>query len=138
MPYERKECYRIHEVLDRVPVQVVELSGRKRVKDRSTIFGDDAMDMTSLRYLVFKLKGTTCVTCGLDAMFFAKERTQAGPYHFNLYGLGPDGNEVLFTRDHIIPRKHGGPDRIDNLQTMCAGCNFKKGSTYAPPPHHNA
>ena len=30
------------------------------------------------------------------------------------------------TKDHIIPRSKGGPDCIENFQTMCEECNNKK------------
>ena len=30
--------------------------------------------------------------------------------------------------EHIIPRKHGGSDELDNLALACADCNLRKGS----------
>jgi hypothetical protein len=30
--------------------------------------------------------------------------------------------------EHIIPRKHGGGDSLDNLALACAECNLHKGS----------
>ncbi|MFC9768982.1 HNH endonuclease [Rhodococcus jostii] len=30
--------------------------------------------------------------------------------------------------DHIIPWSHGGPDSVDNFQTLCRPCNSKKGA----------
>ena len=33
--------------------------------------------------------------------------------------------------EHVIPRKHGGDDRLDNLALACADCNFKKSSDLA-------
>jgi 5-methylcytosine-specific restriction endonuclease McrA len=33
------------------------------------------------------------------------------------------------TQDHIMPRVHGGEDKIENLQTMCRECNQRKGCT---------
>ena len=32
------------------------------------------------------------------------------------------------TKDHIYPKRHGGKDTIENMQTMCAICNSEKGS----------
>lgn len=33
--------------------------------------------------------------------------------------------------DHILPRKHGGGDSVDNLAYACAQCNRYKGSDFA-------
>lgn len=48
------------------------------------------------------------------------------PPHFNMFHLGPNGVKTLMTRDHIIPRSKGGPDTLDNSQTMCRICNGAK------------
>lgn len=32
------------------------------------------------------------------------------------------------TRDHIIPRKDGGPNTLDNLVSACRSCNQRKGT----------
>lgn len=37
------------------------------------------------------------------------------------------------TKDHIRPKKLGGLDVVDNLQTMCVECNKAKGSIYNKP-----
>lgn len=88
--------------------------------------------MKSLRYKVFKTKGIMCVNCGLIATYFAIERSfkSTGRYHLNLYGRLDNNEEVLFTKDHIIPLSKNGPDTLDNLQTMCVNCNVKKGNSY--------
>ena len=31
--------------------------------------------------------------------------------------------------DHIIPQKHGGPDKLYNLQCLCQHCNRTKGAS---------
>lgn len=38
------------------------------------------------------------------------------------------GTTENLSLDHIHPWSLGGPDTIDNLQTLCRGCNSKKGA----------
>ena len=88
----------------------------------------------SLRYATFYQKGTKCVCCGREGTYFKLDIDRNGVNsetrrHFNLYS--DDG--VLMTKDHIRPKKLGGQDIIDNLQTMCEECNREKGSTYNTP-----
>lgn len=78
------------------------------------------------RFLVFAVKGTKCVDCGLKAEFFKKE-TSNGTVIVNLYGIGSNNRHVLFTRDHIIPASRGGTKLLKNIQPMCVDCNNKKG-----------
>jgi len=59
--------------------------------------------MPSLRWLVFQRDDWKCVSCGRSS-------------HDN----------VILNMDHILPRSKGGPDRIDNLQTLCWECNIGK------------
>jgi hypothetical protein len=79
------------------------------------------------RLRVFYHKGTTCVTCGkIGTRLIQGEgrgRTHWDIYTDDLYPL---------TVDHIIPKSLGGSDDLDNLQPMCAGCNFKKGNGTKP------
>ncbi|MBF8263597.1 MAG: endonuclease [Parachlamydiales bacterium] len=39
-----------------------------------------------------------------------------------------DIQNVPLQIDHMVPKSHGGSDRIDNLTLACASCNQKKGS----------
>lgn len=84
--------------------------------------------MSSQRYSLFDKKGTTCVSCGLNGTHFHLERNhgEASRYHFNLYGENDEGQEIMITKDHIVPRSKGGKDTIDNYQPMCIICNSKK------------
>lgn len=79
----------------------------------------------SLRYMNFYQHGTTCVCCGKQGTHF---RLCGDPdtsrRHFNLYA--DDG--TLITKDHIVPRSKGGPDCVENMQTMCITCNKEKGN----------
>ena len=38
------------------------------------------------------------------------------------------GSRDDLTLDHIVPWSAGGPDGIDNLQTLCRSCNARKGA----------
>lgn len=122
----RVGVYAIHVVLG--------LTGNRRVR-----FGDHLVKMGSARYRVFLNSGTTCVNCGLEAKYFALERHRNDKsraaktvyqYHFNLYGVGQQGQEVLFTKDHIKPVSKGGRNTLENFQTMCTYCNNAKGDKY--------
>lgn len=96
--------------------------------------------MDSHRYIVFKTKGCVCVTCGIVGTYFALEcrksdlkrkKTNSDPtYHFNLYGIDAAGNEVMLTKDHIVPVAKGGENVIDNYQPMCIHCNRLKADIY--------
>ena len=83
---------------------------------------------TSLRYKTFIEKGYKCVCCGRVGTHYILEHPKGSNEkraHFNLYS---DDN-VLMTKDHILPKSMGGVDKIENMRTMCAICNSKKGNT---------
>ena len=80
----------------------------------------------SLRYATFYQKGCTCATCGKVGTHFELDPgDNSNRRHFNLYA--EDG--TLMTKDHIVPKKHGGKDIISNMQTMCMYCNSVKGAS---------
>jgi predicted metal-dependent HD superfamily phosphohydrolase/5-methylcytosine-specific restriction endonuclease McrA len=82
--------------------------------------------VSTLRLQTFK-KSIKCAHCGCEGSFFAVEGNFEGDSpHFNMYTI-KDGEEMLMTKDHIIPKAKGGRDHIDNLQTMCYECNQLKG-----------
>jgi len=98
-------------------------------KDRDIDVEGYRINTRSLRYRVFKRDNMCCSGCGLRGAFFALEQSPHqtdGRAHLNLYGLDSNGNEVLFTKDHVFPRSRGGKDNLDNLQAMCSECNQKK------------
>jgi hypothetical protein len=126
--YERKQTYTIKEVLSKQ----IDPLGNYKSKENEVEFDGDLIKMDSHRYWVFKKKGTKCVSCGLKATFFAKECSRGKnnkykSYHFNLYGINKNDEEILFTKDHIKPKSKGGIDHLDNYNTMCETCNSNKG-----------
>lgn len=86
------------------------------------------VNTSSVRLQTFK-KNLVCVGCGIQGLYFWAEcNPGCFNYHLNLYGVNEAGDEVLMTRDHIIPRSKNGADTIGNMQTMCHKCNNKKGN----------
>lgn len=76
------------------------------------------------RLRVFYYKGTNCVNCDKVGTRLVKGMDGGGNMHWDVY------TEDLFplTIDHILPKSLGGSDDLDNLQPMCAECNFSKGN----------
>lgn len=77
------------------------------------------------RFKVLNQKGCKCVNCGVEGIFFARELDQMGTECLHLYGM-KDGNEVMITMDHIVPKSKGGGYTTSNLQPMCEVCNVRK------------
>ena len=121
----RKQTYSIDAVREKVKDVLFEKDKRLAKID----FDGDLIKGNSQRYQTFFTKGCKCVKCGIEGKFFAKERFPENKvYHLNLYAIDQDGNEVLMTKDHIIPKSKGGSSNISNYQTMCTICNRNKGN----------
>ncbi len=120
------------------PDQVLPFSTPFDKKFRKGYLGADGkvhpVKMGSDRYWCFAVHGLTCVECGIEGKFFALEshkyQSEIRRFHFNLYGIDEDGNEVLMTKDHIQPKSKGGKNHITNYQPMCYKCNHRKGHKF--------
>jgi 5-methylcytosine-specific restriction endonuclease McrA len=108
---------------------IEEVLSKHNADNEKIDFDGDLIPMGSARYANFKKHGVICACCGLEGKYFYKERfRQNSNYHFNLYGIDKDGNEILMTKDHIIPKSQGGKDCLKNYQPFCEICNNLKGS----------
>lgn len=100
----------------------------KRKNESRIVMFEQRVKHGSLRYHTFRRSGLKCVSCDRVGTVMLLQRVKGAEHtgcHFNLYAA--DG--MLMTKDHIIPRFHGGKDIIENMQTMCQECNAKKGHT---------
>ena len=115
----RAGTYEVHEILP-----LVQFVSKREGKATRVKIDGDPINMASDRYKLFAIKGVICCSCGLEGIFFAKERHRSDDaFHLNLYGINDEGDEILFTKDHIVAKSHGGRNHHDNYQTMCTVCN---------------
>lgn len=121
----RKENLTIEEVYNAVKDVLFEPEEKKAM----VVINGDKIKGNSQRFQTFFTKGLKCACCGIEGKYFGKEKDfNAARYHLNLYALDESGNEVLMTKDHIVPRSKGGASELYNYQTMCVKCNIAKGS----------
>lgn len=121
----RKENLIIEEVYNAVKDVLFEPEDKKAM----VVINGDKIKGNSQRFQTFFTKGLKCACCGIEGKYFGKEKDfNAARYHLNLYALDESGNEVLMTKDHIVPRSKGGASELYNYQTMCVKCNIAKGS----------
>ncbi len=124
----RLAIYPVEEILALFRTNLPNTPARRGIKVGETVA---QVKLNSDRYKLFLTKGLKCVGCSREGNMFALERAKDNcnpdAYHFNLYHaqtnkLG-EMIETLMTKDHIVPKSKGGPDHIDNYQTMCTQCN---------------
>lgn len=85
----------------------------------------------SQRIVLFATKGIECVSCGVKGEYYTIDVdtdyvTKKVTTHLNLRTYSGE----LMTKDHIVPKSKGGPNRLHNYQTMCATCNHRKGDKH--------
>jgi len=123
----REGKYSLEEIRDKIAIT----NNKYDLQKSRIILDGHQVRNSSIRLQTFKAKGVICCDCGRVGSFFALERSAGSiipTCHLNLYAIDTDGNEVLMTKDHIIPKSRGGKDILENLQTMCMPCNNKKGN----------
>lgn len=95
---------------------------------RSCDFGFGAQaKISSTRLQTFK-KSNRCVCCNTEGSYYEKTHGENGTFHLNLYSKLPNGDSLLMTKDHIVPKSRGGKNHIDNYTTCCKECNYLKGN----------
>ncbi len=69
------------------------------------------------------LENFDCTFCDRKGAYFLLEShlPDQNP-HLNLYSE----DNVLMTKDHILPRSRGGKNYMRNYQTLCYECNQEK------------
>ena len=123
--------YSVNEVFEMLGPEALNISEVSKSSRESIEVEGFQVYRRSMRYATFYQKGCKCVKCGKEGTYFQLDADREGGNvenrrHFNLYA--EDG--TLMTKDHILPKKWGGKDTIDNFQTMCKDCNEAKGSQY--------
>lgn len=146
--YQRRSVHTVEEVLPLLQPpfeddpehighlrRAINATDREKFKTRiNGVLGGTTVGLNSIRLYTYKRYGVICVSCGLVGSFFAVERQYDfkkdkphGVFHLNLYAID-DGEEVMMTSDHIIPKSKGGSNAVVNRQPMCIKCNGKKGN----------
>jgi 5-methylcytosine-specific restriction endonuclease McrA len=64
----------------------------------------------------------------MDAATRAAVRERAGQCCEYCQRRQIDSPLIPLQIEHIVPRKHGGSDELENLALACADCNLRKGS----------
>jgi hypothetical protein len=100
---------------------------RRKLDEHIVNFGSLRLQVFAMAWTV---DGLRCAACSTRADRFYKEFSseQDGSPHLNLYGTDADGREVLFTKDHRMPKSWGGSEHLTNFRTMCKACNTAKGA----------
>lgn len=112
--------------------EVLEIVPKEPIKGHTLTFAGESVPSDTDNLILYKNKGITCQGCGIVGTHFYVEKFGYGNktynfWHLNLYAKKSSGKEVLMTKDHIVPKCHGGKNDLENYQVMCERCNTKKG-----------
>ena len=119
------------------PDSVLEFVGPDAKKIEVDIDGTlHRIGVRSLRLQCFK-RSKRCIRCGLEGTVMSADtfttKSDRTGVHFNLYAIY-EGKTRLMTKDHTMPKSKGGPDHLDNLETMCDQCNHTKADKIKETP----
>ena len=122
---------RVYERLGTVPVEQVM---KAIAKGESFEYEGIQCSTSGNRLLTYHRYGMKCCVPGCTAhgQYFAIEKAandRDSKYHLNLYCM-LNGQEVMMTSDHRIPKSRGGRDSLDNRQPMCYKHNAEKGNQF--------
>lgn len=88
---------------------------------------DNLVHLSKMRWIVFAHKGRKCRQCGIEGTVVVHWQEFVNPTdHYDLAAYTPEGQLVMMTLDHHIPRSFGGPKTLANLNPMCYPCNQRK------------
>jgi hypothetical protein len=101
--------------------------------DEKVILGGHSVRFSSRVHLL--VTTPFCCECHLPLEYFAIETTfsrydkrGSKMFHINGYGL-KNGEEIMLTRDHIIPISKLPREIPNNYQTLCRLCNVRKANS---------
>lgn len=122
--------------LDRIPLEVGMNAIKNNLQEKEKAFrvqvGSHEVHVTSLRLRTFYADGAKCYICAKEATHFSADLFSNRPSnqrqiaHMNMWGVDEDGEELLFTHDHVLARSLGGGDHLGNTKTCCTKCNNQK------------
>ena len=72
-------------------------------------------------------KRPCCAICGAKATHAILCKNEQDSYYVSFF-TERNGQLILFTKDHIVPRSEGGSNSMSNLQACCETCNRAKGN----------
>mgnify|MGYP001610860199 CR=1 FL=1 len=116
------------------PFELIQLSllpeGTWKGQEKDRVYAGYRVSMESLRYHVF-VKSLACEKCGLTGNVMRLEYNDTDKNrtpdraHFNLYCVREGQEDVMLTKDHILPKSKDGKDTLRNLRNYCAPCNWE-------------